>query len=159
MDIFKILGFFWEIVWIFFWILGGNFFGTFWEFFWEFFLRIFFEECFVRNFLGGIFWEDFFGRNILGGLFFGRNFLGGFFWRNSLFTLLKLFEYERDWIVCQYFGFCQDFVSQCRRKEGKFQSLEVREQAPSHLKIGKQDSFWLVKKFDFKIRETKWWAI
>ena len=27
---------------------------------------------------------------------------------------------------------CQDFVSM--QKEGKFQSLEVREQAPSHLK-------------------------
>ena len=28
-------------------------------------------------------------------------------------------------------------LSQCRRrKEGKFQSLEVREQAPSHLKTG-----------------------
>ena len=25
-------------------------------------------------------------------------------------------------------------LSQCTRKEGKFQSLEVREQAPSHLK-------------------------
>ena len=66
--------------------------------------------------------------------FFGRTFLKGFFQRNSLggiLTLLKsakLFEYGRNWFVCQ------DFVSM--EKEGqKFQSLEVREQAPSHLKI------------------------
>ena len=45
----------------------------------------------MEGFLGGFFW-----RNFLGG-FFGGNILGGIFLgRNSLFTLLKLFEYERD---------------------------------------------------------------
>ena len=46
--------------------------GLFWNF-WGNFLKVFF---------GGMFMEE----------FLGRIFLGGFFGRNSLFTLLKLFE-------------------------------------------------------------------
>ena len=65
-------------------------------------------------------------------IFFERNFWEKLFGRNSLFISLKLFEYERDWFVCKDFVFCQDFVSM--EKEGKFQSLEVREQASLHLK-------------------------
>ena len=54
------------------------------------------EECLWRNFLGGFSCEKFFWEN-----FFVEKFLGGIFWeesfgRNSLFTLLKLFHYERD---------------------------------------------------------------
>jgi hypothetical protein len=90
------------------------------------------EECFWRNFFKGFFLEKCFGE-IFWEDFIVRNFLGGFFGRNSLFKLLKWFEYERDWFVCQDFGFCQDFVSM--EKEGRKISLEVREQAPSHLKI------------------------
>jgi hypothetical protein len=79
----------------------------FWEIFWIFlnFLGIcledFFGGIFWRNSLGGIFWEEFFGRNFLGG------FLGGFFGRNSLGGILCFYWY---WLVCQDFGFCQDFV-------------------------------------------------
>ena len=48
------------------------------------------------------------------------------FWEEFILHIVIFIEYERDWFVCQ------DFVSM--HKEGKFQSLEVREQAPSHLK-------------------------
>ena len=104
---------------------------------------------FLENFFGGMFFEEFFGRilvrrNIFGkkifcGEFFWEELLGGIFWedfseRNSLFALLKLFEYEgidlfvkilsqgkiltnkfglfarilvclsKFWFVCQHFG-------------------------------------------------------
>jgi hypothetical protein len=119
LDIFN-LWIFWEIVWKFFRFfrdLGGNFLDSFEKKFWEFVWRNFFVEffwgIFLRNFLGGIFQVKFFGRIFLGGIFwkefFKNNFLGGILWeeffgRNSLFTLLKsakLFEYGRNWFVCQ----------------------------------------------------------
>ena len=54
-----------------------------------------------------------------------------FFGRNSL-----LFEYGRNWFVCQNFGFCQDFVSMEKEGRGQeFRSLEVREASSSHLNI------------------------
>ena len=62
LDIFKILGFFLEIVWIFFWIsweIFGNFFGGF-------FLEDFFWRNFFGGFLGGIFWEELLGRFLQG---------------------------------------------------------------------------------------------
>ena len=62
LDIFKILGFFSDIVWKIF----GKFLEVFLEVFLEFFCRIFFGG-------GGIVLELFFGRNFLGG------FLEGFF--------------------------------------------------------------------------------
>jgi hypothetical protein len=49
LDIFKILGFFWEIF--------GNFLGG-----------IFWKEFFGRKFLGGILCEEFFWGNFLGGI-------------------------------------------------------------------------------------------
>ena len=103
--------FFWRNCLEFFWIFGVKCFGILWE------------DFLGRNFLGGIFWEN----------FFGRNFLRGIFGRNSLFTLLKLFEYERDWFVCQDFGFCQDFVSMKGRKEGRILRSAIA--STSHLKI------------------------
>ena len=60
-ELVKILGIFWEIVWI----LGG----LFWNFFRGFFGGILWEEFFGRIFLGEIFWEDFLEE------FFGRNYL------------------------------------------------------------------------------------
>ena len=72
---------------------------------------IFWEKCFWMIFLGGFFWEDFFG-----GVFLGRN---------SLFAL--------ELIGLSRFRFLSRFC--LNAEEGKFQSLEVREQAPSHLKI------------------------
>jgi hypothetical protein len=72
LDIFKILGIFRNI----FGIFGG---------------------IFLEDFFGGMFLEEFFGRTFLRGLnFLGKLFGRHFLWRNSLFTLLKLFEYERD---------------------------------------------------------------
>ena len=61
------------------------------------YLHLIFWRNFWRNFLGGIFWEKFFGKIFLAGIFL-RGFFWGeeFFGRNSLFTLLKLFDYERD---------------------------------------------------------------
>ena len=73
----------------------------FWKFFWNF-LDDLYAGMFMdrRNFLGGIFWADFFGGFFLRNFwadFFGRNvFLKELFGRNYFFTLLKLFEYERD---------------------------------------------------------------
>ena len=63
-----------------------EFFGNFLEFLGEFF---------------GNFLEDFFGGIFLGEIFWEEVFLEGTFWeelqrRNSLFILLKLFEYERN---------------------------------------------------------------
>ena len=64
--------------------------------------------------MGGFFWEDF-----LGGFFWDRifweDFWKDFFERNSLFTL-----------ICQDFGFCQDFVSMEKEGGQEFRSLEVR---------------------------------
>ena len=71
--------------------------------FWEEFFRYFLED-----FFGRIFWEEFFKRNFLGGIL-------------TLLTSAKLFEYGRNWIVCQDFGFCQDFVSM--EKEGRISIL------------------------------------
>ena len=88
-----------------FWGVFGGFLGR------NFFEGSFLEELFWRKFLEGIF-----GKIFLGGIFV-RNFLRGFFERNSLggiLTLLKsaarLFEYGRNLLLCQDFGFCQDFV-------------------------------------------------
>ena len=105
----------------FFWFFK-TFLGNFSE---EFLEQFFLTEFFWRNFFGGIFWEFFFGR------IFGRIFLGGllgeFFGRNSLGGILCL---HWNWLVCQDFGFCQDFVSMekegGRRKDKNFRSLEVR---------------------------------
>ena len=83
LDIFKILGMFWELVWKTFRFFGG----IFWKFFANL-LEIFCEDFFWRKFFGGIFCgeifcEDFFGR-IFGRIFweefFRRNFLGGVIW-------------------------------------------------------------------------------
>ena len=103
-----------EFVWNFKGFLGflKKILRNFWKSFWSIFL----EEIFGWNFLGEIFWEDFFGRIFLGGIFFGR------FFGEVFFVCIGI-----DWFV--------KILSQCRRrKEGKFQSLEVREQAPSHFK-------------------------
>ena len=54
-----------------------------------FFWRNYLEEFFERNFFGGFFWEDFFG---------------GFFWR-----IIGSFFLHWNRLVCQDFGFCQDF--------------------------------------------------
>ena len=94
----------------------GEFFWNFWEFL-ENFLEDFFGVMFLEKILGGFYWDKFFWRNFLGGIFGGGIFWEEIFGRNSLFTLLKLFEYERDWFVCQDFGFCQDFV--WKHKEGR----------------------------------------
>ena len=102
LDIFKILGIFLEIV------------LNFWDF-----LRKFFR-IFGRNFLG-IFekiLEDFFGRNVLSEIFarilFGGIYLEESFWRR---------------ICLSRFWFLSRFCLKARRKEEKFQSLEVRVQA------------------------------
>ena len=81
LDIFKILGIFWE----FFRFFLDFFFKCFGNFSEGFFL----EEFFWSNFLGEIFWKDFLG-GFFGRIFFGRIFLGGLFLeeifgRNSLF--------------------------------------------------------------------------
>ena len=102
LDIFKILGIFLEIV------------LNFWDFLGKFF------RIFGRNFLG-IFekiLEDFFGRNVLSEIFarilFGGIYLEESFWRR---------------ICLSRFWFLSRFCLKARRKEGKFQSLEVRVQA------------------------------
>ena len=109
---------------IIFWIFFGIFCEFLWSFlkkFWEFFWRIFFlTEFFWWNFLGEIFWEDFSGRILWEDFFVEDFFLG---------VVPQKVEYWKKWFVCQYFGFCQDFVLKERkegRKEGKFKSLEVR---------------------------------
>ena len=96
-----------------------NWLEIFWEIFWEFFWRIFLEEFFWRNF-----WKKFLGRIFWGG-FFGEKFFG----RNSLFTLLKLFEYGRTEgidLFVKILVFVK-ILSKWRRK--KEESLEVRGQA------------------------------
>ena len=65
-----------------FWNFGGNFFGVF-----------------LEDFFGGMFMEEFFGRIFLREIFFEKFpcekfFGGGILGKNSLFTLLKLFEYN-----------------------------------------------------------------
>ena len=58
-------------------------------------------------------------------MFLREIFCEEFFGRTSWFTL-----------VCQDFGFCQDFVSvQGRRKANESQSLEVQEASSSHLNL------------------------
>ena len=105
MDVFKILGIFEKLLVIFFRFLGVIFWNS-------------------LGILGGIFLEDFFG------VIFLEELLGRNFWEEFFVDIIKVFEY--DWFVCQDFGICQDFVSM--EKEGKFQSLEVREQALMHFK-------------------------
>ena len=76
--------------------------------------------------------------------FFGRNFLGWFFLGG---ILLKLFEYGRNWFVCQDFGFCQDFVPKERkggRKEGKFKSLELGLQVNRLMNTLHQNTFYFL---------------
>ena len=85
--------------------------------------------------MGGIFWEKFFVRT-----FSGRTFLGGTFWENFLRGILCLHWLSYlNMIGIDLFVkilFFVKILSQCRtRKEGNFQSLEVRGQVPSHLKI------------------------
>ena len=70
------------------------------------------EECF---------WRNVFGRNFLGGRTFWEKFLGGIFWedffgRNSLFTLLKLFEYGRT----EGIDLFVKILSKFRRKKEEF---------------------------------------
>ena len=92
-----------------FWVFFGNCWGIF-----GIFLKLlgnFSEGFFWKDFLGGFFWEDF-----LGG-FFGR-IIG----RNSLFTL-ELTCLSRFWFSSRFWGNGEG------RKEGEFQSLEVRLQA------------------------------
>jgi hypothetical protein len=72
----------WNCLRFFFFFIGGIFWGIF---------RGFIGGMVLENFLGGIFLEDFFG-----GICFGGIFLEELFGRNSLFTFLKLFEYEKD---------------------------------------------------------------
>ena len=62
-----------------------------------------------------------FERIVLGGFFGGEIFWEELFGRNSLFTLLKLFEYERFWFLSRF----------CLKSRGRnnFRSLEVRVQA------------------------------
>ena len=105
--------------WKYFGFYGGIFLELFCNF-WGIFQRIFLEECLCENVLRELFWEDFFGGIFLG-KFFGRNFWEELFGRNSLFTLLKLFEYERFWFLSR---FC--LIS---RGRNNFRSLEVRVQA------------------------------
>ena len=125
LEFFEIL--FWNFL-DFFWNFWGSF-GIFLNFLGDFFLKFFrnFSEGFFwrnffwRNFFWGIFWEKFFGRNFLEdflGGFFGRIFweiIGRIFWEeffesNSLFTL--------ELTYLSRFGFCQDFVSRQKKKEG-----------------------------------------
>ena len=71
-----------------------------------------------------IFWESF--GNFLGG-FFGSNFFGGFFCED-FFGRNYLVEINKELMFLPRFW--GNFVSmQEGRKEGKFQSLEVRVQA------------------------------
>ena len=79
--------------------LKGIFLEIFGEFIWNF-LDHFFAGMFVEEFLEGFFGRIFFEK-FLGRFFWEKFFWGGIFWkelfgRNYLFTLLKLFEYERD---------------------------------------------------------------
>ena len=75
-----------------------EFFGKFREFL-RFFLEIFWK--FFGNFLE--FFLDFFGDFILNSL--------GILW-----------EYGRNWFVCEDFGFCQDFVSM-EKEEGRKEEI------------------------------------
>ena len=89
---------------------------------------MFLEEFFGRNIFGEILWED-----CLGDIFWKEFLLGGIFWeerfgRNSLFTLKGIDLLDKILVFVK-------ILSKSTRKEGNFQSLEVREQAPSHLKI------------------------
>ena len=91
-----------------------EFLGFFLEIFWNSFMRIFWEDFFFGgNFIGGIFGEK----------FFGRIFWEEFFGRNSLFTLLKLFEMKG---IDLFVKICLE--AEGRKEGGKFKSLEVRSQ-------------------------------
>ena len=82
----------------------------FFEIFWGIVLRIFFEELFLRNFLG-------------------RNLLGGFFWRNSLGGILCLYcQSQLSYLNIEGIDLFVKILTKERRKE-EFQPLEVRAQA------------------------------
>ena len=103
---------------------------------WGFFLE--FVSDYFRNCLG--IFVDFFGillGNSLGNLW---DFLVEFFG--------KLFQYWRNWFVCQYFSFCQDFVSM--HMKDKFRSLEVQEASSSHIKTL---NFMQIKDYHSKLQE------
>jgi hypothetical protein len=92
-----------------------------------------FFQKFFGNFMyfWGIFWKLF---GIFFGVFFGRNFLGEILWEEFFVYILnsaKLFEYRRNWFVCQDFGFCQDFVSM--EKEGRRARLSILRSARGKL--------------------------
>ena len=111
------------------WIFSKSFF--FWNCFWnilEFFLNflLIFFAIFLEDFFGGIFWEKFFGR------IFWEDLFGRIFGMNYLGQILCLYW---NWLVCQDFGFCQDFVSMEKEGRGQeFRSLEVREASSLQLK-------------------------
>ena len=89
-----------------------------------------------RKFLGGIFCEKFFGgffRRIFSEDFFERIFFGRFF-GEEFFVCIGIDWFVKILVFFKILVFVK-ILSQCRRRKvGKFQSLEVREQAPSHLK-------------------------
>ena len=134
MDFFCILGGNFLKHFLNFW---GNFLEHFWKFFWNFFRGFFWRNIlggiFGRNFWGGFFWEKFFDRN-----FFREEFFG----RNSLFTLLKSFEYERDWFVCQNFGEMKkegELQAHCTLKNvERFKNLTL----VHHLWSGQHKNYW-----------------
>ena len=76
----------------------------------------------MRNFLGGFFGEEFFGRIFWGGYFWKEFFREEFFENNSFFTLLKSAKLSGIDLFVK-------ILSESTRKEGKFQSFEVRVQA------------------------------
>ena len=92
---------------------------------------IFFRFCFeifgkfVGNFLG-IVWEAFFGRNLFVVIFlekfFERIFLEDFFGRIFLEGILFWEFFVK--LVCQDFGFCQDFVSIKKEGGGRTRNLD-----------------------------------
>ena len=113
MDIFKILGIFWEIVRKFF-----GFFGIFGGIFWEFYGN-FLEDFFCRNayggiFLGGFFWEKFFGRIFLRGLI-----LGGIFWEEFFVYIVKVIWIWKGLIYLSRFWFLSRFCLNARKKDKK----------------------------------------
>jgi hypothetical protein len=74
--------------------------------------RDFLENFFGRNFLGGIFWEEFF-EEIFWENFFGRIFLGGILCLHCHLNMNRIDLFVK-------------ILSQWRRKDKKFRSLEVR---------------------------------
>ena len=89
-------------------------------------------KCDVGNFIFSKSWEFF--ENSLRILFLDVKV-------RWLFTLLKsannkkVFEYGRNWFVCQSFRFFQDFGVMHKEGSKKFKSLKVGEGSSSHLKF------------------------